>query len=502
MAQYVTPTERVQIRISPTPLAGDLLFYEVHDGNFARNNKFEYGEEHWIPSLYPNHRLVFCSPEDAKGMRKWFYAADRTKEDEYNWEIGQGQELNRYYLVRRSLYYGRSLAEAASADPEVVDEFGYPPIATLDSRFSKYGFADDTVMEAPEELRSLYIVVKRRYLRPIVSEIIYDEQLELRIKRTFTIVPTTHTLPADALGAVYELEPVNTFHSREVKREVVPESEGWTLADYVRTQAVRTNIPNLPRELMAVSVVWNSSYSVGTQDYAFFASASEDSFSLGKSASDQASSSAAVTPDIQLKFRDVEASNLPATEYELMIPGDPTEAAIVARLNTILTPATVTTWPVFRPESVTISTTGQSINVSCNVGVSLDSTVSNGAITRQAADRSTSDDYRVTLSNNSVQLPPCIHDQITLAGGTSRSQLVAATAYMGMNSTLAGSISASLTKSGIAYGTVYPSVIPAIAGAQKTIPSSGLYALDIRPGRNFLGATLVTVTVLNANTLA
>lgn len=79
MAQYVTPTERVQIRISPTPLAGDLLFYEVHDGNFSRNNKFEYGEEHWSRGLYPHHRLVFCSPEDPKGMRKWFYAADRTK---------------------------------------------------------------------------------------------------------------------------------------------------------------------------------------------------------------------------------------------------------------------------------------------------------------------------------------------------------------------------------------------------------------------------------------
>lgn len=496
--------ERFPVKLFPTATATDVLFYIVV-GRLDKRKIPEYGtrynditprSEDW-----PHHRLVYVSSPDANGKQRWFFAADRENEDLYNWTLGQGEELIRTYLVRRDLYLQRSATEAAAA-PKQAEEFTYPAIATLDSKFAKYGFADDTVLDAPEELRSLYIVVKRRYLRPIVSEIIYDEQLELRIKRTFTIVPTTHTLPADALGAVYELEPVNTFHSREVKREVVPESEGWTLADYVRTQAVRTNIPNLPRELMAVSVVWNSSYSVGTQDYAFFASASGDSFSLGKSASDQASSSAAVTPDIQLKFRDVEASNLPATEYELMIPGDPTEAAIVARLNTILTPATVTTWPVFRPESVTISTTGQSINVSCNVGVSLDSTVSNGAITRQAADRSTSDDYRVTLSNNSVQLPPCIHDQITLAGGTSRSQLVAATAYMGMNSTLAGSISASLTKSGIAYGTVYPSVIPAIAGAQKTIPSSGLYALDIRPGRNFLGATLVTVTVLNANTLA
>ena len=486
-------------------MAGDLLFYEVHDGNFARNNKFEYGEEHWIPSLYPHHRLVFCSPEDAKGMRKWFYAADRTNEDEYNWEIGQGQELNRYYLVRRSLYYGRSAVEAAVADPEVVDEFGYPPIATLDSRFTKYGFSDDTVMEAPEELKGLYIVVKRRFLRPIVKDINYDENLELRIKTTYTLVPATHTeadMPDDELGKVYELEPVNSFHSRLVSREVVPEEDGWTLADYVRMRGVRTNIPNLPRELLAVSVIWNSSYSVGTQDYFFAAWESGESFSLGKSASDQASSSAAITPELQLKYRDVEASNLPATEYELMIPGDATEAAVIARLNEILDPATVQSWPVFRPESVTLSTTGQSIKVSCDVGVSLSGTVKENTLTGQSVDRSSSDGYSVTLSNSSVQLPPCVHDQITLAGGTSQSQLVAASAFMQMNSSLVGSISSSLTKSGTAYGVVSPSVIPAISGTHKTIPTSGLYALDIRPGRNFLGATLVTATVLNANTLA
>lgn len=501
MAQYVTPTERVQIRISPTPLAGDLLFYEVHDGNFSRNNKFEYGEEHWSRGLYPHHRLVFCSPEDPKGMRKWFYAADRTKEDEYNWEIGQGQELNRYYLVRRSLYYGRSAVESAAADPEVVDEFGYPPIATLDLRFTKYGFADDTVMEAPEELKSLYIVVKRRFLRPEVSEVIYDEKLDLRIKRSFLIVPPDYTLDANTVGVTYELEPVNTFHSRRVKREVLPKSNGWTLASYLRTQAVRTSIPNLPRELLSVNVVWNSSYSVGTQDYMFAAWETGTSFTIGKQASDSADSAASVTPEIQLRFRDIESSNLPAVEYELMIPGDVTEASVIARLNAILSPSTVQTWPVFRPESVTINTSGQSVGVRSNVGISLSGSIRDSVLVGQSMDRSVSDDFSITLSVGAVQIPACLHGAITITGDTSRSQLVAATATMSMYNSFVGTNSVTKTKTGVANGSVSPTSLPAVSGPQ-TIPTSGLYILDIRPGGNFMGCTFVTVTVLNATALA
>jgi hypothetical protein len=392
--------------------------------------------------------------------------------------------------------------EAADVVPLVNEEFTYPVIATADTRFPKYGFADDTVIDAPEELKSLYVVVKRRYLRPVVSEISYDDNLGIRIMRTFTIVPTDHTLPADALGEVYELEPVNTFHSREVKREVVPESEGWTLADYVRTQAIRTNIPNLPRELISVNVLWNSNYSIGTQDYTFIETRTGASWSLGKSANDSASSAAAVTPELQLKFRDVEASNLPATEYELMIPGDATEAAVIDRMQAILTPTTVDAWPVFRPESTTISTTGQSISVRSNVGISLEGSVSNNVLKSYGMDRSTSDSFDVNLSVGSVQIPACIHDAITVSGGTSRSQPVAATATMSMNGgALLGSNTATKTKSGTAYGLVSPSVIPSVGGV-KTIPVTGTYILDIRPGKNFLGYTPVTVVVFDATNLS
>ncbi|MFK5282719.1 hypothetical protein ACI3PL_24450, partial [Lacticaseibacillus paracasei] len=54
------------------------------------------------------------------------------------------------------------------------------------------------------------------------------------------------------------------------------------------------------------------------------------SFTIGKQASDSADSAASVSPEIHLRFRDIESSYLPAVVYELMIPGDVTEASVIA----------------------------------------------------------------------------------------------------------------------------------------------------------------------------
>jgi len=498
--------ERFPVKLFPTATATDVLFYVVV-GRLDKRKIPEYGtrynditprSEDW-----PHHRLVHISSPDANGKQKWFFAADRENEDIYNWTLGQGEELIRTYLVRRDLYLQRSAVEAAAL-PKQSGEFTHPVVATLDSKFTKYGFADDTVLDAPDELKSLYIVVKRRFMRPSVSEISYDENLGIRIKTTMTLVPATTTevnLPVDTLGVVYELQPVNTFHSIQVKREVVPESNGWTLADYYHPQAIRTNIPNLPSELISVNVVWNSQYSVGTQDYTFFKMVVDNSFTLDKNASDEASSSASITPEIQLHFRDVEASNLPAYQCEIFIAGDATESAVVARLTALAGGTPVLAWPVFRPESKTITTTGQSINVRSNVGISLDGTMSNNVLTAYGYDRKTSDDFTVNLSVGSVQLPACIHGAVTFTDAATRSQAVSATAFMAMTNSLVGSISATKTKSGTAYGRVSPTSLAPVAGA-TSIPTTGLYALEIRPGGNFMGYTRVVATVLDAAHLA
>lgn len=493
--------ERFPVKLFPTATASDVLFY-VTLGRLDKRKIPEYGTSYRdsVPSVedWPHHKLVHVSAPDGDGRQRWWFAADRENEDIYNWEIGQGTELIRSYLVKRSLYRQRP-----DSDLELLEgEFTYPTIATLDGAFPNYGFADDTVLEAPDELKSLYIVVKRRLLRPVITETIYDEDLELNLKRSYTIVPTSHTLPANGEGVVYELEPVNTFHSRQVQREVLPKSPGWTLASYFRTQAVRINVPNLPRELLSATVVWNASYSVGTQDQSYHAWKSGVNYSLGKSVTDSANSSASIIPEVQLRFRDIEASNLPANEYEVMIPGDATEAAVISRLNTALglAPGTLKSWPVFRPESSTITTTGQNVGVKATATVGLGVDISAGGTSGQEMERGSSDDFSVSLSAGAVQIPPCIHGAITLSGVTSQVQRVAATATMSVFLTSVGSNTNTKTKAGIAYGVVSPSVIPAVSGTQ-TIPTSGLYLMEMVPGRRFMGCQRVIARVLNASTL-
>lgn len=254
MAKPSLPAEIYQVRISPTPLAADLLFYELRDGDYTRNNQWQYGEAHWNTARFPHHILVFVSETGPDRKRKWFYAADRNNEDQYNWSIGQGEEVNRFYLVRRSLYYGRSAAEAAAADPVVAGEFTHPVVATADSRFSKYGFADDTVIKAPAELESMYIVVQRRYIEPVTVDYVHEDSLEKTISITKQIIPAgSQQPPTSTAGTQVEIQNGNVFHDVKITRQIV--LGGSTYPYALSTLPTTYNRP-FPAKLESVELVW------------------------------------------------------------------------------------------------------------------------------------------------------------------------------------------------------------------------------------------------------
>jgi hypothetical protein len=149
---------------------------------------------------------------------------------------------------------------------------------------------------------------------------------------------------------------------------------------------------------------------------------------------------------------------------------------LLAKL-TSMAAASVVKWPVFKPKSRTIVTTGQSISLRANVQVSLhhswtDTSSSFGQTS------TVSDDYSVGLTNNAIQLPPCIHPLITFTGSTSKSRAITADASMTVYSSRGGSVNGRKTKSGTVYGAVSPSSLSATSG-QNTIPTSGLYLMDL-----------------------
>jgi len=324
----------------------------------------------------------------------------------------------------------------------------------------------------------------------------WDDDLQAQVAYTEQFVDPPQ--PADLLEEFTSFQIVNEDRSNKIV-EVVPTN---ALDNYLVRHPVRVDLSDLPRELLSVEVIWNEGYSIGVQDYSFYAWRSGESFSLGKSASDAANSAASVSCELSLRFRDVASQNLFGERLLFYVPEPVTTASVLEKLSTILTPATVSLWPVFKPESETIITTGQSVSVRSNVQISLGGTVSDGGLTGQEWDRGSSDDYQINTNNSAVQLPACIHGPITIGGGTSMSRSVAATAFMGMFNSLVGSISVSRTKTGTASGGVSPTYLAEVDGP-TSIPVSGIYLMDmnITPRQKY-GYFPVTAIVFDASNLA
>lgn len=203
--------------VFPTPDKRDLLFYTEHDARLPKNapGQWQYGEAFRDSIKYPNHKLTFVTPQSADNWERHWWAADWQDQDAHNYKINAGQELIRTYLVKRSAYRERP-ATTPSPDP---GEFLYPAAATLDTAFPSYGFADDTVIVAPEEMSGLYIMVQRRYIEPVTEEIKFMEDFDrfVRVRRELVAPAVSPTAPAaPANGVKIEMLHGSKFHDVKV----------------------------------------------------------------------------------------------------------------------------------------------------------------------------------------------------------------------------------------------------------------------------------------------
>ena len=254
------PAPRIDpVFIWPTPNEEDFIFFVERNGDLPFNKNWVYGTPFPDNLKYPKHKLVFVAPQTDDKWSRWYYASDRLLEDEYNWSLNAGQELTRTYLVARDLYYERSIAEAAAVVPPVDGEFTYPVIGTADTRFVKYGFADDAVTEAPEQLSSHYIVVRRRYIEPITSELAWSEEFQRNIRVTREIIPAVvyPTPPAQVPGSTIEIKKGNRFHDVRITQEVLVGALGSD-PDYPYEKA---SVPDyrdftFPSVLNSIELVW------------------------------------------------------------------------------------------------------------------------------------------------------------------------------------------------------------------------------------------------------
>lgn len=249
--QHAAPRRQTVLTFA-SPRVQDILFFETEDctdGNFGRYGRAipAYGTKHYDQETWPNHELVFAQPLGPDGLvMKFFYAARRENQDDYNYELRDGLELVRTYVIKRSEY------------PDLLP---VPAGGTPDDLFPDYGFAGDSVTSLQEPLSSLYIAVQRRFIEKLVSEQVYEASIETHVTVTKELKPSGYTLEDDSLvsgvGVVYEVRHGNAFHEILVTRTLTEaQLEDRTLPMLTGAQKYEA----LPPRLDSVDMTYRSAW--------------------------------------------------------------------------------------------------------------------------------------------------------------------------------------------------------------------------------------------------
>ena len=178
----------------------------------------------------------------------------------------------RTYVVKRDLYFARPVGHAGA----VEDEFLYPPAGaeSPDIRYSDFCFADDTQRRYEKEFDSVYVVIQRRFIRPVTVDYVYDEQFRRIVRITKEVIPRTDAAPSlPSNGSSVEIQSGNNYHSIRITKELVlqdGEVYPYQLPTLPGNQDFR-----FPSKLESVSLVWAYAYAAAEGSAAAYAT---DSF--------------------------------------------------------------------------------------------------------------------------------------------------------------------------------------------------------------------------------
>jgi hypothetical protein len=258
-----------------TPRIADVLFTELVDCTRVAVPAF--GTPHPNTIKWPHHELVFAreaaeGDSGRDGMFEFFYAAKRNNQDDYNFEQLGGEQVVRTYVVKRDLYFARPVGHAGA----VEDEFLYPPAGaeSPDIRYSDFCFADDTQRRYEKEFDSVYVVIQRRFIRPVTVDYVYDEQFRRIVRITKEVIPRTDAAPSlPSNGSSVEIQSGNNYHSIRITKELVlqdGEVYPYQLPTLPGNQDFR-----FPSKLESVSLVWAYAYAAAEGSAAAYAT---DSF--------------------------------------------------------------------------------------------------------------------------------------------------------------------------------------------------------------------------------
>lgn len=302
------------------------------------------------------------------------------------------------------------------------------------------------------------------------------------------------------------------------KTEVTPQDRQasvvrvWsgTIADldsYFAAFAATTSIGGLPDVLTAMTVTFNKNHGDGESIHDVGTAVSAGtSGGLNVDPTASASASAAIIPDIQPAIQPTIANNVPVIIYVFYIKGDVTQAAVIAKLLSASS-LTVLAWPKFRPVSHVFTLVGQQKSVSQQADSHSQNRWANDSLSYAISpfDGTRSDGFSLDtgISIRTIQLPPTIHGSITLSASSStQTATVTVTANIPaiVGSGIAPSFDAVVNEPDpitiTVTGSISPSSLSATSG-QASIPTSGLYLLDVTSQPDIAGYNIVRATVFD-----
>jgi hypothetical protein len=154
-----------------TPDKHDTIFYVEKSGDLPanRDDQWNYGDAFRGRQYFPNHRLVYVSPQTSDKWSRWYYAAPRVNQDAYNFshtvaDIGG----NRFSAVQRAYVTLRS-----EYDP-LAPTMGTPMPDVPEGKFTEE-FILANRQEVPsgqQEIDSLFIAENLTYVKRVtITEI-------------------------------------------------------------------------------------------------------------------------------------------------------------------------------------------------------------------------------------------------------------------------------------------------------------------------------------------
>jgi len=450
----------------PTPNENDFLFYVERNGDLPANKVWEYGSSYFDPIKYPNHKLVYVAPQSPDKWSKWYYAAEREHQDEYNWEFSEADiggtkfdSVTRTYVTLRDSFLPNT-----------------PAMGALMPNSPSGVFTDEFVLARRQQIRSNE--------RELDSIFVFDTHTYVK-RCTITAIQTEDFFGIGGSqvdtwyyrGEIVDGDPVENWfadpsspywgwQSDGTQRDGRQISDNWfiisnissiteVIDNYVFSYPSFTNI-NLPRRLVDSQLTFNVNKGVGNQDqdgwsYAY----GELPLSTSLGLSDSCSSSVSISPELGLSFEDPDGSYTPCTTYAFFLPQPVTIDDITSRVSA-LHGSSVSLYKPATTKTAVITLVSASASVRASATASLSKSVKdNGGSDSQ--EKSVSTDKSVGQSTQFIQVSGFLGD---LGISESMTDSVGVTASM------------TITGSGYAEGTSVSALITDSADATASVSTS------------------------------